>query len=181
MLWPNPIAPGFTQVAQNFYGSDGQTFVVAYKVASAEPAKYTGIYGSGNGSGSATITLVAFSGASTVMPVDNGKATFSTAAGMNPVQGTSPGFDTSVPNCTLLLASGVDWLGQGGTNTFSLPNGFTSLAQLGDHGLDLNWDWTSQQVSYATQATAGPTGTINWSAQGSQSGQAWTVLLAIAP
>jgi hypothetical protein len=179
-VWPNPIAPGFTQIAQAFFGSDGQTFVVSYKIAHSEPPKYTGSYGSGIGSGSSAISLIAVSGANQVKPIDNSLANFSSAAGMSPVDGSSNGFVTTAAHCTLILASGVDWLGLGGTNTFSLPSGFTSLSQLGDHG-SLAWDWTSQQVSWSTQAAPGATGTVDWSASGSQNGQAWTVLLAVAP
>jgi hypothetical protein len=179
-VWPDPIAPGFTQVAQAYYGSDGQTFVVAYKLASHEPTKYAGTYGSGIGSSSAAISLIAVTGASTVMPVDNSLASFSSAAAMSPVNGGSTGLVTTVPGCTLLLASGVDWSAAGGTNTFTLPSRFASLSQLGDHG-DLGWDWTSQQVSWAPQASAGATGAVNWSASGSHSGQSWTVLVAVAP
>lgn len=179
-VWPNPIAPGFTQIAQAFYGSDGETFVVAYKIASGEPAKYTGTYGPGIASGSSAIALIAVSGANKVMPIDNSLASFSSAAGMNPVEGGSSGFVTTTANCTLLLASGVDWLGAFGTNTFTLPGGFTPLSQLGDHGTAA-WDWTSQQVAWATQPTAGATGPLNWSAMGSQNGQSWTVLVAVAP
>ena len=179
-VWPNPIAPGFTQIAQAFYGSDGQTFVVAYKIADGEPPKYTGTYGSGIGSGSSALALIAVSGANQVMPIDNSLATFSSAAGMSPVDGSSTGFVTTAANCTLVLAGGVDWLGAGGSNTFTLPNGFTSLSQLGDRG-NLTWDWTSQQVSWATQPSAGATGAVDWSALGSYNGQSWTVLIAVAP
>ena len=179
-VWPNPIAPGFTQLAQAFYGSDGQTFVVAYKIADGEPPKYTGTYGSGIGSGSSALALIAVSGANQVMPIDNSLASFSSAAGMSPVDGSSTGFVTTAANCTLVLAGGVDWLGAGGSNTFTLPNGFTSLSQLGDRG-NLTWDWTSQQVSWATQPTAGATGAVDWSALGSYNGQSWTVLIAVAP
>ena len=180
-LWPDPIAPGFTQIAQNYFGSDGQTFVVAYKIASGEPAKYSGTYGVGNGSGSATITLIAVSGANKTKPIDDSLAGFSSAAGTTPVAGGSAGVVTTSPSCALILASGADWLGAGGTNNWTLPGGFTSLAQFGDHGT-LAWDWTSQQVSWAPEAAAGPTGTISWSATGSpQNGQPWTVLIAVAP
>jgi hypothetical protein len=179
-VWPNPIAPGFTQIAQAFYGADGQTFVVAYKIADGEPPKYTGTYGPGIGSGSSAIALIAVSGASHVMPINNSLASFSSDAAMTPVNGGSAGLVTTAANCTLLLASGVDWGGLSGTNTFTLPSGFTSLSQLGDHG-SLAWDWTSQQVSWATQAAAGATGPIAWSANGSYNGQSWTVLVAVAP
>jgi hypothetical protein len=182
-VWPNPIAPGFTQIAQSYYGSDGQTFVVAWKIASAEPAKYTGSYGPGIGSGSSAIALIAVSGASSAMPIDNAAASFSSAAGMTPVNGSSSGFVTATANCTLVLAGGVDWLGQTGSNTFATPPGFVSLSQLGDHGSGptVQWDWTSQQVSWKTQAAAAATGVVNWSATGSYSGQSWTVLVAVAP
>jgi hypothetical protein len=182
-VWPNPIAPGFTQLAQSYFGSDGQTFVVAYKVASSEPAKYTGIYGSGIGSGSSAITLIAVSGANRVMPINNSLDAFSSMPGMSPVNGSADGFSTTAANCTLVLAGGVDWLGQGGSNTFTLPSGFTSLSQLGDNGGTgaVVWDWTSQQVSWRPQAQAGATGAVNWSATGSFAGQAWTAIVAVAP
>ena len=179
-VWPDPLAPGFTQIAQAYYGSDGQTFVVAYKIASGEPPKYTGTYGSGIGSASSTIALIAVSGASSVMPINDSLASFSSAAAMSPVIGGSTGLVTTAANCTLVLAGGVDWSLQTGTNTFTLPSGFTSLSQLGDNGT-LAWDWTSQAVSWATQATAGATGAINWSALGPHNGQSWTVLVAVAP
>ena len=179
--WPNPIAPGFTQLAQAFYGLDGETFVAAYKIANGEPAKYTGTYGPGIASGSSALALIAVSGASGAMPIDNSLASFSSAAGMNPVVGSSTGFVTTIPNCTLILAGGIDWLGAGGSNSFVLPTGFKSLSQLGDHG-SLDWDWTSQQVAWAPQAHAGATGALTWSATGSpQNGQSWTVLIAVAP
>jgi hypothetical protein len=114
------------------------------------------------------------------MPIDNSLASFSSAAGMSPVDGEAAGLVTTAANCTLVLAGGVDWLGQSGTNTFTLPSGFKSLSQLGDHGT-LAWDWTSQQVSWGTQPAAGATGAIDWSALGSYNGQSWTVLVAVAP
>jgi hypothetical protein len=62
-VWPDPIAPGFQQLVQQFYGADGQTYVVAWKIAGGEPATYSGTYGGGIMSASATISLVAVSGA----------------------------------------------------------------------------------------------------------------------
>ena len=178
-LWPNPIAPGFTQIGQAFYGNDGQTFVVQYKVADNEPAQYTGNYGPGVGSSSATITLIAVSGVAS-NPINNYLVSFDTGPGITPVVGSSVGITTNVPGCAILYMSGTDWLGQTGSNTFMPPAGYTPLAQIGDRGANM-WDWTSQQVAYTIQPAAGPTGTISGSMTGTYSGTAWTVVVAVAP
>ncbi len=178
--WPNPIAPGFHQITQQFYGTDGQTFVVDWKIADHEPASYAGVYGQGIGSAAATISLLAVSGVDRLAPIDAMSATFQPGGGMTPVVGASDGVTTHVPHCTLLYASGADWLGEGGSNTFEPPAGFTLLAALGDHGND-HWQWTSQQVAFKSQDAAAATGPISGSLTGTFNATAWTVVLAIAP
>lgn len=185
-LWPTPIAPGFTPIIQKYFGSDGQTFIAAWKIANNEPSTYTGTYGQGNGSGSSVIALIAVSGANSAMPIDHALGSYSMAGGTDPVNGSSPGFTTTAANCTLILAGGVDWLGTNDANTYTLPNGFTFLSQIGDHASlspPLNWDWTSQFVSWSTRTTPGATGAINWTANGTNTvmGIPWTVLIAVAP
>jgi len=179
-LWPNPVAPGFTQLAQNFYGNDGQTYVVAWKVASGEPASYAGNYGSGIGSSSAVIHLVAVSGAHRTSPINDFRATVGSGAGTDPVLATSPGVTTSVPGCLIVYAAGVDWQSAPGSNTFSAPSGYTVIAELGDRG-DMTWDWTSQQIDTRVALAAGATGPITSSFDGTQIGTPWTAVIAIAP
>jgi hypothetical protein len=178
-LWPNPIAPGFNQLAQVFFGSDGQTYVVAWKLASGEPAMYSGAYGAGVGSSSAVITLIAVAGANRTNPI-NAFLASNGATGAMPALATSAGVTTTVPNCTILYGAGADWLASPGSNTFLVPAGYSSLMQVGDHG-DNNWDWTSEMAAWTTQAAAGPTGSISGTLAGTANGIPWTVVLAIAP
>jgi hypothetical protein len=181
-VFPNPIAPGFTQLTQQFYGHDGQTFTVQWKIASHEPVNYTGTYGSGLGSGASVLTLFAIRDFDPATPINASRVFHEpiSTADMTPVIGTSMGVTTTVDNCLVIYASGADWGGQGGTNTFEHPPGFTPIAEVGDHG-DNSWDWTSQQVDGKVQATAGPTGVITGSLTGTFNATAWTVVLAIAP
>ena len=83
-------------------------------------------------------------------------------------------------HCIIVYASGADWAGANGTNTFEPPTGFTPLAEIGDHGSDA-WDWSSQQVDYMEQPVAGATGPITGSLTGTYNATAWTVVLALAP
>jgi hypothetical protein len=181
-VFPNPIATGFHQLTQQFYGHDGQTFVVQYKIADHEPVNYTGTYGSGLGSGASVLNLVAFTNFDPAQPI-NAIHVFhepQTTADMTPVFGNSPGVTTTVDHCLLVYASGADWGGSPGENTFETPTGFTKLAEFGDHG-DNSWDWTSQQIDTKVQDAAGATGPVTGSLTGTFNGTAWTVLLAIAP
>jgi hypothetical protein len=181
-VFPNPIAPGFTQLTQQFYGHDGQTFTVQWKIADHEPVNYSGTYGSGLGSGASVLTLFAIRDFDPTTPINASRVFHDpiSLADATPVVGTSMGVTTTVDNCLLVYASGADWGGAGGTNTFEHPTGFTPLAEVGDHG-DNSWDWTSQQVDGKVQASAGPTGVVTGSLTGTFNGTAWTVLLAIAP
>lgn len=180
-LWPNPIAPGFTQLVQSFYGNDGQTYVVAWKIANNEPATYTGTYGNGKGSSSATMTLIAVSGANQTAPINYFYQQYATGSNVNPVPANNPGVTTTVDDCLLIYAAGVDWVGAVNSNTFTQPSGFTQLAALGDRG-DNTWDWTSQMVGQKPHPTKGPTGAINGTlTSASSSGLGWSVVVAVAP
>ncbi len=178
-VWPTPIAQGFHQIAQEFFGSDGQTYVASWKIADHEPDKYAGGYGAGRGSSAATITLLAIAGADPIQPINTFASEFATAARM-PTVATSTGVETTVPNTTLIYAAGADWLGEAGSNTVTVPDGFTKLAAFGDKG-GMSWDWTSQMVAYRAQPAAGLSGPITGTLLGSVMGMGWTVVLAIAP
>jgi hypothetical protein len=181
-VFPNPIATGFHQLTQQFYGNDGQTFVVQYKIADHEPVNYSGTYGSGLGSGASVLNLVAFTNFDPAQPI-NAVNVFHAPQGTadaTPVFGNSPGVTTTVAHCLLVYASGADWGGANGTNTFEPPTGFTPLAEFGDHG-DHSWDWTSQQIDTRVQDAAGVTGPVSGSLTGTFNATAWTVLLAVAP
>jgi hypothetical protein len=179
-LWPNPMAPGFTQLVQTFFGSDGQTYVVDWKIASGEPATYTGTYQTGVGSSAAVMALIAVGNANAAMPINTfATGNAGTTASM-PTTASSPGVTTTVPNCTILYAAGSDWLSSPGSNSFTLPAGYTSLMEGGDHG-DNNWDWTSQMVGWKTQPAAGMSGTISGTLTSGINGIGWTVVIAVAP
>jgi len=178
-VWPNPIAPGFQELTQHFYGSDGQTYMVAWKIADNEPATYSGTYGSGNVRGSVTISLLAVSGVRRNGAV-HGWRGFYDSAPMNPVVGSNIGLTTTIDHCAIVYLSGADWLSTPGSNTFMPPAGYLPVDQVGDRGSNA-WDWTSHQVAYRNQEVAGPTGTITGSMTGPFNGSPWTVVIAVAP
>lgn len=179
-VWPDPVAPGFAQLAQGEFGVDGQNYVVAWKIANTEPAIYSGSYVTNNGSGSTSATLLAVSGVHASAPINVFLSSFASGSEVDPVVAASAGVTTTAANCTLIYAAGVDWATGPGSTTFSTPAGYTQLAALGDHG-GPQWDWSAHQVAWATQAAAGPTGAVSGSFDGTQSGLGWTVLVAIAP
>jgi hypothetical protein len=179
-VWPIPVSLGFTQLAQQFYGSDGQTYVINYKIASDEPNAYVGTYGAGVGSSAATITLIAVSNVDPISPVGNSKVVFDPGAGTSPVVGTVEGVITTAPNSLLIYAIGSDWLGEGGSNTFTPPDGYTALTSIGDLG-GASWTWTSQAIAYSIQIDPGSTGLVSGTLTGTQLGIAWNALIAIAP
>jgi hypothetical protein len=178
--WPAPLAPGFQQLAQQYFGGDGQTFVVAWKIADHEPAVYAGAYGTSGGSGSSVISIIAITGASPVKPIDTSYVSLQTSAASSPVVCESPGVTTTVDDALVLFVGGSDWSNLTGSNTFTLPDGFTSLVQLGDRGNNM-WDWSSHEIGYAIQAQAGATGPLVGSLAGTQTGQGYSVVVAIAP
>jgi hypothetical protein len=181
MAWPSAVGMGFHQLAQKFFGIDGQTYVAQWKIADHEPETYFGDYGAGINSADTTISLIAIAGASTAMPINafvhgNGGNT----GGTSPVVGNSVGVTTTVPGCLILYAGGADWQAANGTTTFTAPAGFTKVTAFGDHG-DASFEWTSQQVDYKLQAAAGPTGTLSGKLESTVTGIPWSMVIAVAP
>lgn len=177
-IWKVPL--GFTQLEQRFFGHDGETFVVGWKLARGEPTTYSAAYGNGVFSAAATITLIAVSGASTAAPSSTNGFTDQTS---KPTFARSDGLATVAANTTLIFAAGADWDQFVGTTTFTPPAGYTQLAAFGDHGdgsdVAGEWDWTSQQVSFAVQHTPGPTGVVSAEFVGTEMAGWWTMLIAI--
>src|SRR5205814_712170 len=126
-LWPNPMAPGFTQLVQTFFGSDGQTYVVDWKIAAGEPATYTGTYQTGVGSSAAVIALIAVSNVNAAMPINAFTSGNQGTTQSMPTVAPSAGVTTTVPNCAILYAAGSDWLSSPGSNSFTLPAGYAFL------------------------------------------------------
>jgi hypothetical protein len=88
---------------------------------------------------------------------------------------------TESANCALVFAAGADWGPPSpGSNTFDPPAGFTPLTTIGDRG-DATWDWTSQEVDTGLQAEPGDTGELTSTLDGTNDGNGWSVLVAIAP
>jgi hypothetical protein len=181
-VWPNPIFPGFTQLAQTYYGDDGETYIIAWKIANNEPATYSGIYPSGTASASTCLTLIAVSGAHQTSPINATKITNGGSTNISPVTGNSTGVTTTVANTTLIYVQGVDWQYSPGTATFTTPTGFTNILQIGDKG-NSSWEWGSQQIAYKFHSAIGATGAISGGQQFSSTsgGSSWTAILAIAP
>jgi hypothetical protein len=178
--WPNPIATGWHQLAQHRFGSDGQTYVIDYKIANNEPATVAGSYGVGIGSSAAVIALIAVSGADQTNPINAFLANDGNTTSSMPTVATSPGVTTTVSNCLIVYAAGADWLGFGSSNTFSLPAGMSSLMAMGDHGNNM-WDWTSQMVGWTAQLNPGATGSFTGTLTSSTPGIPWTAVIAVAP
>ena len=180
-VWPDPVAPGFTQLYQSYYyGGDGQTYVVDWKIADHEPMAYIGLYGTGRGSSAATIALIAVTGYHDAAPINASAAANEPGQdGADPATATSDGVNTSVPNTTLIWAYGSDWIQALGENTFAPPAGFTELVAFGDHG-GMSGDWTSQEISYRANPSSGPTGPISGSLAGMYKSTPWNVVIAIA-
>lgn len=177
-VWMAP--DNFSVVRQKFFGTDGQTFIVAWHIAgNSEPAIYTKAYGPGINSASATISLIAIAGADPTFPI-NTYDTHAGSAAEAPVIPQSNGVTTTVPACLLVYAAGADWLGSPGSNTTEVPMGFSPITSLGDNG-DQTWSWTSQVVAVKFQPAAGPSGVVSGKLTGTVSGIPWTALLAIAP
>jgi hypothetical protein len=181
------LPTGFTEITQHFYGQDGQTYVVGYKVATAEPALLTGMYQGGIGSSAAaTLSLIAITGYDAANPIEFALKTDHQTA-TDPADIGSPGITTTAANSLLLYAAGADWTPNDGKNTFDPPSGFTTLTAIGDR--DTHWDWTCQGIAYKVQAEAGPTGPIADTLTGLNfsngtthiPGGGWSVLVAIAP
>lgn len=179
--WPSPLAPGFTQLGQDTWGSDQQTCVVAWRIAAAEPESYAGSYGPGIVSGSSVLALVAVSGARSVNPIATYALVAPAQADTDPVDATSSGLVTTGSDTAIVFAASADWtcpVAHGVSST--LPAGFTSLLHEGDHGDD-TCDWTWLQIATASQHAAGPTGPLSSTERGTPActGSAWTAAIAI--
>jgi hypothetical protein len=174
---------GFAQLTQKYYGNDGQTYVVRYKVASQEPATYAGNYGPQGSSHAAVISLIAIANADTRFPPDLFSSSNQIGADMHPPIGIAPGVTTTVNGSTLIYAGGADWTLSDSSNTVETPLGFTPLTSIGDKGGSNNeWQWSSQQVAYREHVVAGPTGDISGSLTSpTVGGLGWAALIAIAP
>lgn len=185
--WPDPLGPGFVQLDQRFWGNDGQTCAVDWKIASGEPAMYTGVYGPNIVSGSALLVLLAIDGAAPSAPIADRAIGNTVGAGVNPVTAVSPGVTAPVANTLVLYATGSDWeCFQSSNVTFTVPSGFAPLFASTDRGgTDHGKDWTTFQVVQRALATPGPTGTITSTetSDGPASCVAtpWTAALAIVP
>jgi hypothetical protein len=185
-VWQGLDTQEFTQLVQLFYpGDDGQTFIVAWRIAGpSEPATYTGGFGQDIHSAATTIALLAVTGydRGRERPIEDSMyAVEPGATGTRPSPSTSPGVTTTVPDTLLVWGTGSDWYSpSGGANTFTAPTGFTSLVTLGDRG-NMMFDWTSEQIAYRVQATPGATGPIQGTLSGTVPGLPWNVVLAIPP
>lgn len=179
-VWPVPIFSGFTELAQQYFGSDGQTYVLSWKIANNEPATYTATYGSGAGSSCATISLIAVSGANPAAPINVFINEYNAASPQDPVIAASSGVTTTVANTLLIYAAGSDWLSQTGSSTYVLPTGFTQLTAFGDHG-NSQWEWTSQMIGYKPQPAIGATGPISGTMDSTINGMPWSAVIAVAP
>jgi len=180
--WPNPIAPGFTQLDQTYFGQDLQTVVTAWKIANAEPPTYSAPYvGGPAGPMSAALSLIAISGADQAQPL---RQTFSIAQTSQPAANasfSSPGVTTTVPNCLVLVAAMVDWQGTPpGTNTADWQPGFTELVHVGDRG-DGSSDWSTVGVAYRVFPLAQATGVINATFPSTRTGMTWHGVVAVCP
>lgn len=185
-FWKLP--QGFSMVVQRFYGQDGQTYVVAWKIAgSAEPTYYAGTYDTAvSSSAAATISLLAVTGYNQLQPIDTVLETDHQTP-TDPADIGSPGITTTVANSLLIFAGGADWTPENGTNTYAAPDGFDLLTSVGDR--NTHWDWTCQVISYKFQAAAGPTGPLTSTLTAKSyadnttpiPGGGWDVLFAIAP
>ena len=183
-VWPGAVGPGFHQLVQQYFGSDGQTVDVSWKIADNEPAAYTGSYGAGVGSSAATITLLAIAGADPTNPIHAFVPELAPSP-TTPVAALSPGVTTTVPGCTLIYAAGADWLQQTGAYAAMLPADLTELASFGDVG-GAAFDWTTQVVAYRGLPAIGGSAPIAATLVGTHNmtpvaGHAWTVAIAVAP
>lgn len=181
------VPTGFTPITQHYYGQDGQTYVVAWKIAAVEPTFYTGLYKAGvTSSAAATVSLIAVTGYDPQNPIETALATDHQAP-TDPADVGSPGISTTADNSLLIFAGGADWSPEDGSNTVEPPADFLPLTSVGDR--DTHWDWTCQAISYKVQAQAGPTGALTSTLSGVSysngtmhiPGGGWNVLFAIAP
>lgn len=185
-LWNLPT--GFTQVVQREYGQDGQTYLIAWKIATgSEPVQISGTYNMAvSSSHAATVSLLAITGYDPANPIEAFLPTDHQTA-TDPADVGSTGIVTTVDNSLLIYAAGADWTPNNGTNAASLPSDYTLVTSIADR--DTHWDWTSQVIGSAYKAQAGATGALTNTLTGINfsdgtthiPGGGWAVLLAITP
>ncbi len=181
-----PPMAGFTQLTRNYWGAgiDGQSFMIAWKIASAmEPATYDETYGDG-GSGATTVTMLAATGFDPEMPLGPFSVNIDTAGSTMP-DGWTAGVTTEIDHSALVYVNGADWLIGHGNATFTIPNGFTELTEFGDNG-NTGFDWSTQEVAWKVAADAGTTGPVTAkttavNAGGAVTGYGIGALLSIRP
>lgn len=176
------LPTGFTQTAQHFFGTDGQTYVAGYKVASGEPSTYTALYQGGNiHSADAVIMLLAVTGYDPAVKV-------SAAVDMGGTTGVSPvplasDITTMRANSLLVFAGGADWFAaQNAALDAMPPAGYTTIEALGCRGTSA-FDWTALFTAYKVEPNVGDTGQHlgELSSTPEITGIPWTVELAIPP
>jgi hypothetical protein len=179
--WPNPISTGFTQLYQKYYGNDGQTFIISWKIANNEPSTYSGSY-SGVISGSTAIALIAITGANASSPIGPTDFVYEVGASTGTATGSSVGVTTTTANNLIIYAGGGDWESYSTTTVMhNLPLGFSPLVSMGDRGGVPVLDWTSLQIGYKLQPSAGATGTVSGYEIGTSNGLGWGAVVAIKP
>lgn len=184
-FWKLP--PGFTVVVNHTFGSDGQSYVVGWKIAAGEPALYAESYQfTGKNGGSTTVSLVAVTGYDPQAPINAFRA-WDYPTNTDPVDISSPGLTTTADNSLLVFAAGADWVGENGFETVTEPDGFTKVTSFGD--MNDRFDWSTEYIASKVQPAAGPTGAIVASTSAVNisdgtvriPGAGWDVVVAIAP
>jgi len=183
-VWPDPLAPGFTRITQDNWGTDHQSCAIAWRIAHQEPATYAGTYGPGIVSGSSVIALLGITGIDAAHPVTASLTTIGTGGPVNPVPTSSAGVTTTTPNSLVLYVDSADWdCFNVSTVSYTLPTGFRSLFEMSDQGTASPKDWTTFQIAMSSQAVPGPTGTIANVQTSTTTCNAipWNVAIAISP
>jgi hypothetical protein len=178
--------PNFTKLDDHYYyGGDGQTFYAAYAVANGEPDHYSEAYKYEAGSRMTAMALIAIAGADTSDPPNVSNYYLGTSAVVSPqAEITSSDDITTVNNCAVVVAAGADWLHFDTSVAEEMPSQVPLLAELTDQGdLATDADWTSLTVGWFPQVAAGPLPdySITLATGSADMGEAWGVVIAVAP
>lgn len=149
------LPAGFTAIANHTYGPDVQSYVVAWKIAANEPPVYAGDYRTNMTSSAGLVSLLAVTGYDPQNPI-NAALKWDYPVYVDPVDTSNPGISTTVDNTMLVFVAGADWNPSNGTNTVTLPDGFTLLESFGDR--NSSWEWSCQTIATKMQPVAGSTG-----------------------
>ncbi|HEY3803951.1 MAG TPA: hypothetical protein VGL61_15150 [Kofleriaceae bacterium] len=178
-----PPAGFFSIYDVQYGGSDGQTFAVAYGISDGQPTTFSGNYGSGGGTPSIAMQLVAVGGAKAVMPIDVHDDHYTGSDSSLPnVEVTGSGDVTTAANCKVLVAVGADWAGPGmAAPQFSSP--ITEVGADTDEGVNgvTNFSRTSLTVGRFEDPVTGSLGDHSIDLSSSDTGQSWGLVIAIAP